>query len=110
MCNIILEEVIEHNHIPEGVWQLSTENNVFYRDSETHELIQVLDHTITRSAHATTKTVIISIYRGVPEIVSLPDDVQVIIKDYDVDGFDDPEELKQDDAGRYLERIYDQNS
>jgi len=33
------------NHIPEDVWELSRDNEVFIRDEITGELIQVLDCT-----------------------------------------------------------------
>lgn len=40
------EEDRLNNHIPESCWQLSRGHRVFVRDTETDELVQVLDCTI----------------------------------------------------------------
>ena len=48
---------------------------------------------------------------GVIQNVTLPQNVQLIVKDYDVEGYDDPfdhEQLKEDEDGnKYIESVYD---
>ena len=45
------------------------------------------------------KRVIITIRRGIPEVIEAPDGVDVEIWDYDTDGMH-PDELDEDDSGR----------
>ena len=45
------------NHIPEDVWELSRDNEVFIRDEITGELIQVLDCTGPECVDAIAKEV-----------------------------------------------------
>ena len=51
------------------------------------------------------KRVVISVSGGVAEVVSAPEGIDVIVKDYDIDGCD-REHLKQDDYGWYSEQIW----
>jgi len=53
------------------------------------------------------RRVIIEVRGGVAEFVEKPDDVEVVIRDYDVEG-SDPSLLKEDDAGEQMtESIYE---
>jgi hypothetical protein len=47
------------------------------------------------------KRVVITIYRGIPEITQCPDDIDVEIWDYDTEGMhqDELDELVKDDRG-----------
>lgn len=39
------EEDQKSNHVPDEIWELSRENEVYIRDKKTNELIQILDFT-----------------------------------------------------------------
>jgi hypothetical protein len=45
--------------------------------------------------------VIIRVWRGVVEVVKVPKNIRVLLRDYDVDGAED--DLKEDDMGQYEE-------
>jgi hypothetical protein len=49
MTQDIIIELTEEDrlagHIPDEIYRLARENNVFYRDSKTGELVQILDLT-----------------------------------------------------------------
>jgi hypothetical protein len=50
------------------------------------------------------KTVIVTVMGGVVQDVEVPEDVTVIVKDYDVEVEDD--ETKEDSDGKYTEGIW----
>ena len=51
------------------------------------------------------KRVVISVSGGVANVDDSPEGVDVIIKDYDVDGCDSVD-IKEDENGRYIEGIF----
>lgn len=55
------------------------------------------------------KKVVIELHNGLIEIEKLPKDIQLIVKDYDTQGYDEDEEnLKTDKNGKqYFETVYD---
>jgi uncharacterized lipoprotein YddW (UPF0748 family) len=51
--------------------------------------------------------VMISIFGGVAEVEELSNNVEVVIKDYDIEGIDlDDKNVEEDEHGEYIERIY----
>lgn len=51
------------------------------------------------------KRVIISISGGVANVDESPEDVDVVIRDYDIDSWDE-ENIMEDESGRYSEQIW----
>lgn len=52
-------------------------------------------------------TVEIHVSGGVAHLVGKPDDVKVIIRDYDVDGVDESVLTKDDDGDYYQEMVFE---
>ena len=53
------------------------------------------------------RVVIISVDGGVVDVEEKPDDVEVIIKDYDIEGIEeDDDRLMEDEEGEYINRVF----
>lgn len=52
------------------------------------------------------RVVIISVDGGVVDVEQKPDDVEVIIKDYDIEGIEEDDRLMEDESGEYINRVF----
>lgn len=53
------------------------------------------------------KTVIITVEGGVIQDVDLPEDVVVIVRDYDCEGFDEDLLIKDEDGNECIESVWE---
>jgi len=56
---------------------------------------------VRRKMSKAKQEVIIRVWRGVVDVVKVPKNIRVLLRDYDVDGAED--DLKEDDLGTYEE-------
>lgn len=56
--------------------------------------------------HDNKRTATVTIKGGVVQDVDCPPDVQVVIQDYDVEGFDQADLAEDDKGGRYLKMTW----